>query len=108
MGITAKTLKETLNPDGRPMVLTETMRARLEGNQRLKLQPPEGKTPDFDRRIAGLPGDVLLALESMRALAEQGNRIAAQIYEYETKRLGLWYDVKQIWLPKGSSFSKPT
>jgi hypothetical protein len=102
MGINQKSLKEELNPDGRPLNLTPTFRARLEGNQRLKLQPPDGNSEDFNRRIAGLPGDVLLALESIRALAEQGNRIAAQVYEYETKRLGLWYEVKHFWMPKGS------
>ena len=103
MGKVAKALKEELNPRGEGMVLTETFRKRLEGNQRLKIQPPEGRARgEFDRRISGLPGDVLLALESMRALAEQGNRIAAQMYEYETKRLGLWYDKKQFWLPKGN------
>ena len=99
------TLKEELNPRGEGLRLTETMRARLEGNQRMKLQPPSGKTPDFDRRISGLPGDVLLTLESMRALAEQGNRQAAMIYEYETKRLGLWYDKKTIWLPPGKKLA---
>jgi len=103
MGKVAKTLKEELNPRGEGMVLTETFRKRIEGNQRLRLQPPEGKKEDFDRRISGLPGDVLLALESIRALAEQGNRIAAMTYEYETKRLGLWYD-KKIWTAPGSSF----
>ena len=105
MGITKESLAQTLNPDGRPLVLTETMRKRLSGNQRMKLKPPDGKTEDFDRRIAGLPGDVLLSLESMRALAEQGNRQAAMIYEYETKRLGLWYEKKTIILPKGKKLA---
>lgn len=100
MGINQRALKEELNPDGRPLRLTPTFRARLEGNQRMKLQPPDGSKTDFDRRISGLPGDVLLALESLRALAEQGNRVAARLYEHETKRLGLWYD-KKIWLPPG-------
>jgi len=98
MAKVAKTLKEELNPRGAGFVLTEAFRKRVEGNLRLKLQPPEGKAADFDRRIAGLPGDVLLALESMRALAEQGNRLAAKVYEYETKRLGLWYE-KKLYLP---------
>jgi hypothetical protein len=103
MPIDKKSLARELNPDGRPLRLTEAFRKRLEGNQRMKLQPPEGRVRgEFDRRISGLPGDVLLALESMRALAEQGNKLAAKVYEYETKRLGLWYDKKQFWLPKGN------
>ena len=102
MGKVDTALKRELNPRGEGMVLTKAFRERVEGNQRLKLQPPDGQKSDFDRRISGLPGDVLLALESMRALAEQGNKLAAQVYEYETKRLGLWYDKKQFWLPKGN------
>ncbi len=102
MPIDKKSLARELNPDGRPLRLTEAFRKRLEGNQRMKLQPPDGKSEDFNRRISGLPGDVLRALESIRARAEQGNKIAAQVYEYETKRLGLWYDKKQFWLPKGN------
>lgn len=92
-------LKRELNPRGEGMRLTDTFRKRIEGNQRLRLQPPEGTDRgDFDRRISGLPGDVLLALESLRALAEQGNDVAKHLYESETKRLGLWYE-KKIWLP---------
>ena len=101
MGKQRPTLAKELNPDERPMLLTETFQRRLIENQRMKLQPPAGKTPDFDRRISGLPGDVLLTLESLRALAEQGNRVATQLYERECKRLGLWYE-KKLFLPGGS------
>lgn len=86
------------NPDGRPLILTPMFRKLIESNQRQKLQVPEGKPRhDFDRRISGLPGEMLFALESLRLLAEQGNRVATALYERETKRLGLWYDQK-IWL----------
>ncbi len=102
MGNVKKTLKEELNPRGKGMVLTAEFRARVEGNMRLKLQPPEGpQRGEFNRRISGLPGDVLLALEAIRALAEQGNDVAKHLYESETKRLGLWYEVKHFYLPKG-------
>jgi hypothetical protein len=104
MSKVAKTLKQELNPRGEGMRLTPAFRARVEGNLRLKLQPPEGKDRgDFNRRISGLPGDVLLALESIRALAEQGNDVAKHLYESETKRLGLWYEVKHFYLPKRSN-----
>lgn len=83
------------------MVLTETFRRQIEQNMRMKLQPPVGKTPDFDRRINGLPGDVLLALESLRMLADQGNRMATLLYEKECKRLGLWYE-KKLFMPGGA------
>lgn len=101
MPIDQSALRRELNPAGRPLNLTPEFRQRLEGNQRLRLQPPDGSKPDFDRRISGLPGDVLLALESLRALADQGNRIAARLYVHECKRLGLWYEKTTIWLPHG-------
>lgn len=82
----------------RPLKLTPEFRARLESNLRLKLQPPASlsEVGAWDRRISGLPGDVLLTLEAIRLLGEQGNRTAMRLWEREVKRLGLWYDVK-VW-----------
>lgn len=83
------------------LVLTPEFRKRMEANQRLRLQPPasEAQRREWDRRIAGVPGDILLTLESLRLLADQGNRIAAWLWEREVKRLGLWYDV-HVSLPR--------
>jgi hypothetical protein len=93
-------IQQESNPDARPLVLTPMFRKLIEANQRQKLQVPEGKPRhDFDRRISGMSGEILFALESLRLLAEQGNKVAARLYERETKRLGLWYDQK-IWFKR--------
>jgi hypothetical protein len=64
----------------------------MESRGRLLLQPrPAGVAPiPLGRRTAeGLPFDVLMALESIRQLAEQGNVVARTLYEMERERLGL-------------------
>lgn len=91
--------KET-NPRGQPLLLTPMFRKQIENNQRIRLAPPDGSQRlDFDRRIAGLDGEMLFALEAMRMLADQGNRFAAVLYEREAKRLGLWVD-RKLFLPR--------
>lgn len=39
--------------------------------------------------IQGVPLDVLITLEAVRQLAEQGNKAAAWLYDTERKKLGL-------------------
>ena len=39
--------------------------------------------------IEGIPLDVLMTLESLRQLAEQGNRAAKWMYEEERRKLGI-------------------
>jgi hypothetical protein len=77
-----------------PLTLTPEFRAQMESRMKLRLQPPTdlAQITEWDRTIGGLPGDVLLTLEAMRHLADQGNVVAARLWEYECKRLGLWYD----------------
>lgn len=66
-------------------------------SSRLMLQAPRDLTPrqiknvadDLDRRIRGLPPGAFMALDSLRLLADQGNKIAEHLYELETRRLGL-------------------
>jgi len=41
---------------------------------------------------------VLLALESLNTLADEGNFFAALLFESEAKRMGLWVD-RKIWTP---------
>jgi hypothetical protein len=80
-----------------PLTLTPEFRAQMESRARQRLQPPPVGTRDrgeWDRTISGIPGDVLFTLENLRFLADQGNRVAAWLWEREVKRLGLWYDRK--------------
>lgn len=75
-----------------PLELTKRDAKRLTRNRRL-LQPPAPGQPLLStlnwRRVEGIPLDVLLTLESLRQLGEQGNEIAARIYELERDRLGI-------------------
>ena len=78
-----------------PLELTPLQAAQL--STRLMLQAPRDLTPsqiaavrrDLDRVVRGLPADVFMALDAMRLLAEQGNAVAADIFDYESRRLGL-------------------
>lgn len=71
-----------------PLFLTEKQRLRLQS--RLLIQPPgPGQSlPDIGR-IRAMPNDVLLALEALRNLAEQGNIVAQDLYMSERKKLGI-------------------
>lgn len=78
-----------------PFELTERQAAMM--STRLMLQAPPNLTPrqlanvrrDLDRRVRGLPGDVFMALDALRLLADQGNTIAADLFDMECRRLGL-------------------
>lgn len=72
------------------MAFTLTEEERRALSTRLMVQPP-GSPQSWDerKRINGLPMDVLLLLESLRLLADQGNKVAAFLYEKERQRFGL-------------------
>lgn len=78
-----------------PLELNEGQRRVL--SNKLMLQAPAGIPPsrlaavrrDLDRRVMGLPGDVFMALDALRLLADQGSAIAADLFDSECKRLGL-------------------
>jgi hypothetical protein len=78
-----------------PLELTEAQRRFFAS--RLMLQLPAGVPPrelasvrrDMDRVVKGLPGDVFMALDALRLLADQGNAIAADLFDVESRRLGL-------------------
>jgi len=78
------------------LTLTPEFRARMESRMKLRLQAPTSPhdLEPWSRRISGLPGDVFLTLAALQDLAESGNRIAAQMWESECKRLGIWVDRK--------------
>lgn len=64
----------------------------MESRGRTHVQPrPAGIAPiPVDRRLpSGVPVDVAFTLESLRHLAEQGNRFARFIYEQERIALGI-------------------
>jgi hypothetical protein len=75
--------------------LTPHQRAHLA--TRLMLKGPANATPEeiaahrrsIDGFLNGLPGDILFALDSLRLLADQGNRVAEYLLDRETERLGL-------------------
>ena len=102
MGDPRKYLRpEDTAPIGQGLKLTPEFRRRMEADHKMRIQPPtEQDQRDFDKRISGLPGDVLLTLESIRLLADQGNRIAEWLYVRECKKLGIWYD-RKIWMAGG-------
>lgn len=70
---------------GRAMVQkpTEADRAIVEANARAMTATGSKAT------IQGIPIDVLMTLESLRQLADQGNRAAKWIYEEERRKLGI-------------------
>jgi hypothetical protein len=78
-----------------PLVLPEGDRKRIAS--RLMVQPPrnERDVAEFARygreisRVAGLPADVLLMLEALLGLAEQGNRVAQWQYMEGCKQFGV-------------------
>ena len=78
-----------------PLHFTPEQRRAL--SNRLIVQPPPSLDAvaqhrliaDQRRRIEGLPIDVLETLEAIRLLAEQGNRVAKELYEEERERLGI-------------------
>lgn len=78
-----------------PFHFTPAQRAAL--STRLIVQPPTTQAQverhaDIARqrrRIEGLPIDVLEALEALRLLAEQGNKVAEMLYMDEREKLGI-------------------
>jgi hypothetical protein len=63
---------------------------------RLQVQPPGPDTNngiaemmERGKRLQGIPGDVLFTLEAIRLLAEQGNAVAAELYQSERIKLGI-------------------
>lgn len=80
--------------------LTPGAVARIEQRGRSRIRKPES---DRERLgvMAGLraanttiPADVQLALETLNTLADEGNFMAAILFESEAKRLGLWVERK--------------
>jgi len=75
-----------------PLELTKRDALRLTRNRKI-LQPPVPGAPLLaaltSRRVEGIPLDVLLTLEALRQLGEQGNVIAMRIYDAERMRLGI-------------------
>jgi hypothetical protein len=61
------------------------------------LQLPDGLTEAqvlahrrfLEQTFNGIPGDVLFTLDAIRLLADQGNKIAADLFDEECVRLGL-------------------
>lgn len=78
-----------------PLVFSERERQLL--SNEIMVQAPIGLTPnqlrairrDMDKRVRGLPGDVLMALDALRLHADQGNRVAKWLFNREVERLGL-------------------
>lgn len=91
------TVAETVNPDGRPLRLSPGFFARRAGRERLIVQPPTPEQRADLEKVAGrlrVPIDVLLPLEALRLLADQGNYVAKRLYVGECRKLGIWYDQK--------------
>lgn len=78
-----------------PLKLTE--HARLHIASRLMLQAPTTATPAqlaefrrfLDQKFNGIPGDVLITLDAIRLLADQGNLVARDLFDSEVERLGM-------------------
>lgn len=75
--------------------LKEQHRQQL--STKLMLQLPADASPrelarvrrDMDRVVGGLPGDVFMALDALRLLADQGSPIAKLLFDSECEKLGL-------------------
>jgi hypothetical protein len=72
-----------------PLRLTRRDAKRLTLNRQLVQPPSPGSALPSLGQSEGIPGDVLLTLEALRQLADQGNLIARAIYERERERLGI-------------------
>jgi len=80
-----------------PFEFSEDQRVRL--STRLMLQPPEAmadvrayaRWKAATRRVHDLPADVLMTLESLVLLAEQGNEVAAELYFDQCADLGITF-----------------
>lgn len=78
-----------------PFEFTEEQRRAL--STRLMAQAPTGLTPvqierarrDMEGVVRGLPVDVFMILDGLRALADQGNGIAKGLFDQECAKLGL-------------------
>jgi len=80
-----------------PFEFTEDQRARL--STRLMVQPPSalvdvqsyGRWKAAVKRVNGLPVDVLMVLEALVMLAEQGNEVAAELYYDSCTEFGITF-----------------
>lgn len=83
------------HPFGSGLHLTPHQRMHLEN--RIMLQGTKGMAEadvaavrrTLTRTLNGIPGDVLFALDALRLLADQGNVVAADLFDHEIIRLGL-------------------
>lgn len=76
----------------RPLTLSEKQRRVLESRGIQRVQPPgpgDRLIPLQVRGREGVPFDVMLTLEAIRQLAEQGNALARFIYDQERRALGI-------------------
>jgi hypothetical protein len=79
---------------GGGLTLTAHQRAHLAN--RVMLQGPKGLNEreiaawrrGLEQTFNGIPGDVLFTLDSLRLLADQGNKVAATLFDAESDRLG--------------------
>jgi hypothetical protein len=79
-------------PKRRPLTLSEQQRRVMERRGIMLVQPRPLGVPPIPlgvRLPSGVPYDVALTLEALRMLAEQGNRVAAFVYEQECRSLGI-------------------
>lgn len=74
-----------------PFVMTPELRKSMAQRVALAVPTNARDVVDVERmdRIQGLPVDVLLVLESIAVLADNGNAIAARILVDERRRLGI-------------------
>lgn len=78
-----------------PLELPEHVRRAF--SDRLMLQVPIAPSErerarvrrDMDAAVMGLPGDVFMALDALRLLADQGNEVAKILFDSECEKLGL-------------------
>lgn len=75
-----------------PLTLSDRQRRVMESRGVMRVQPPPpgaATIPLNVRAREGVPFDVMLTLEAIRQLADQGNELAAFIYAQERKNLGI-------------------
>ncbi len=87
-----------MDDDAKGLRLTPAVRRQLARRGRTVVVPPtpeqaaslrEVEREGHVRTVEGIPLDVLMTLEALRVLADQGNMLAAHIYERERRRLGI-------------------
>lgn len=76
-----------------PLRISEQMRQRMANRVILALPENARDRVDYRKRVNGLPTDVLMILELLAMMADNGNHVAAHILLEEREKFGIAPDI---------------